>query len=124
CPPLLVGVRQRIEAGVATVEDLERVDSRFGMSWTAVQACAAAIDAATNLDLALYHTMFGSQIEDEAEFIASLRFAAECYATLKAHHPSLRYLDFGGGVPVAYRIGFRFDYAGFARRMLETIREV
>ncbi len=122
--PLLMGIRQRIDAGIASMTDLERVDSRFGMGFADAEALAARIDAAPNLDLALYHTMFGSQIEDESRFLASLRFAAECFARLKTRHPSLRYLDFGGGVPVAYRIGFRFDYAGFMRRMQEVVRDV
>jgi len=122
--PTLIGIRQRITDGVSSIEGLAGVDSRFGMTWEETLATADAIDAAPNLDFALYHTMFGSQIEDEAKFLASLRFAAECYARLKQRHPSLRYLDFGGGVPVAYRVGFRFDYAGFAQRMLAEIREV
>jgi arginine decarboxylase len=53
-----------------------------------------------------------------------MRFAAECFARLKQRFPSLRYLNFGGGMPVAYRIGFRFDYEGFVERMLATVREV
>lgn len=122
--PLLMGVRQRIESGVASIDDLDRVDSRFGMDFQRLSELCEQIDTSPNLELALYHTMFGSQLEDEVQFLASLRFAAECYARLKQRHPSLRYLDFGGGVPVAYRIGFHFDYAGFARRLLETIREV
>ena len=125
-PPnrLLLGIRQRIAEGVASLDDLDRVDSRFGMGFGESLALADAIAATPDLELVLYHTMFGSQIEDEAKFLASIRFAAECWARLKQRHPTLRYLDFGGGVPVAYRIGFRFDYAGFARRVLEVVREV
>ena len=122
--PTLIGIRQRIGAGVASLDDLERVDSRFGMSYADVLTTAEAVSARENLDLAMYHTMFGSQLEDESKFIASMRFAAECFARLKQRFPSLRYLNFGGGMPVAYRIGFRFDYEGFVERMLATVKEV
>lgn len=122
--PLRVGIRQRIASGAASVADLERVESRFGVSFPTALALADALAAAPNLELVLYHTMLGSQLEDEAAFLAGLRLAAECYARLKRRHPSLRYLDFGGGMPVGYRIGFRFDYAAFVQRLLAEVKAV
>ena len=122
--PMQAGIRQRTGLQVASLDDLDRIDSRFGMSFGEALSLADVIAATRNLELVLYHTMFGSQIEDERVFLAALRFSTECWARLKQRHPSLRYLDFGGGIPVGYRIGFHFDYSGFASRMLETVREV
>ena len=122
--PMVVGLRQRIEKGVVTLAQLEGVESRFGMGFAELQAQADRLAATPNLTLKLYHAMLGSQLEDEAAFVDSLLFAADCYCTLKERHPSLEYFDFGGGVPVPYRLDFAFDYAAFVRRLLRGVRDV
>ncbi|MFN8511745.1 MAG: arginine decarboxylase [Chloroflexia bacterium] len=122
--PLPVGLRQRIDHGVTDHQALAGVESRFGMGFAELQAQAARIEALPNLSLKLYHAMLGSQLEDEASFVASLVFAAECYCTLKRDHPSLEYFDFGGGVPVPYSLDFDFDYGQFARLLLAGVRDV
>ena len=122
--PLAVGLRQRIDKGVTTLEQLDSVESRFGMGFAELRAQAARIAALPGLSLELYHAMLGSQLEDEDRFVASLLFAADCYCTLKEAHPSLEYFDFGGGVPVPYSLDFDFDYAHFARLLLAGMRDV
>ncbi len=120
----MVGLRQRIDKGVTTHEQLDSVESRFGMGFTELGAQAARIAALPQLSLRLYHAMLGSQLDDEEAFVSSLLFAVECYCTLKESHPSLEYFDFGGGVPVPYSLDFDFDYARFARLLLEGVRTV
>lgn len=122
--PLLVGLRQRIDKGVTTRVQLDSVESRFGMGFTELLAEAERIAAMPNLSLRLYHTMLGSQLDNEDAFVTSLLFAVEGYCTLKAAHPSLEYFDFGGGVPVPYSLDFEFDYSHFARLLLNGVRAV
>ena len=122
--PLLVGLRQRIDLGVTTREQLDSVESRFGMGFAELSAQAARIATLPGLTLKLYHAMLGSQLDDEARFVESLLFAVDCYCTLKEAHPSLKYFDFGGGVPVPYSLDFDFDYAHFARLLLAGVRDV
>lgn len=122
--PLTVGLRQRIDKGVTSREQLDGVESRFGMGFAELLAQADRIAALPNLTLKLYHAMLGSQLDDEVAFVKSLLFAVECYCTLKETHPSLEYFDFGGGVPVPYSLDFDFDYAAFARLLLAGVRDV
>ena len=122
--PLLVGLRQRIDLGVTTREQLDSVESRFGMGFAELSEQANRIATLPELSLKLYHAMLGSQLDDEERFIESLLFAVDCYCTLKEAHPSLEYFDFGGGVPVPYSLDFDFDYARFARLLLAGVRDV
>lgn len=122
--PLSVGLRQRIDRGVTDHAALDGVESRFGMGFATLRAQADRLAGLPNLSLKLYHAMLGSQLEDEAAFVASLVFAAECYCALKRDHPSLEYFDFGGGVPVPYSLDFDFDYDQFARLLLTGVRDV
>ena len=122
--PLSVGLRQRIDHGVTDHLALDGVESRFGMGFAELSAKATRLAALPNLSFKLYHAMLGSQLEDEAAFVASLVFAAECYCALKRDHPSLEYFDFGGGVPVPYSLDFDFDYGHFARLLLGGVRDV
>lgn len=122
--PLIVGLRQRIDKGVTTRAQLDRVESRFGMGFAELLNEAGRIAARPNLSLRLYHAMLGSQLDDEEAFVASLLFAVECYCTLKEAHPALEYFDFGGGVPVPYSLDFDFDYGHFARLLLGGVRAV
>lgn len=122
--PTMVGLRQRIERGVTSLAELERVESRFGMGFAELRAQADRLAALPNLTFTLYHAMLGSQLDDEDAFLASLLVAVECYCVLKARHPTLEYFDFGGGMPVGYRLDFAFDYARFVRRFLAAVQEV
>lgn len=122
--PTMVGLRQRIERGVTSLAELERVESRFGMGFAELRAQADRLAALPNLTFTLYHAMLGSQLDDEDAFLASLLVAVECYCVLKARHPTLEYFDFGGGMPVGYRLDFAFDYARFVQRFLAAVQEV
>ena len=122
--PFDVGLRQKSYGHHQTGEEMEAANSRFGMKLADLWQAAEAIAAAPNLRLKLYHAMIGSQITSERDFVAGLRPTIEIYARLRQRHPDLSIFDYGGGVPVAMTLDFRFDYRAFARLLLTTLQEV
>jgi arginine decarboxylase len=106
------------------MDEMEAANSRFGMHLDDIWKSADYIQAAPNLTLKLYHAMVGSQILDEEAFVEWLSPAIETYARLRQRHHELSIFDFGGGMPVPMTLDFAFDYAGFARRLLEKLKEV
>lgn len=67
-----VGLRQKCYGAHHNRAAMEAANSRFGMDLTNLWKAAEAIAAAPNLTLKLYHAMVGSQILDEADFVARL----------------------------------------------------
>lgn len=118
--PLQFGVRER---AAGNRDGTHPGNDRFGLTTAEIEHAAARI-AATGHQLVLYHAMIGSQVEDEAHFLATLRASVESYARLRRKVPTLRSFNFGGGMPTAgYRLDFSFDYAGFLTRLMATIRD-
>lgn len=122
--PFDVGLRQKSYGAHRSVEEMDSANSRFGMKVDDLWQAAETIRAAPNLRLWVYHAMVGSQILDPAAFVHRLRPGIEIFARLKARFPELSIFNFGGGVPVPMTLDFKFDYREFARRLLETLREV
>lgn len=119
--PLLFGVRER---AAGNRDGTHPGGDRFGLS-TAEIAEAAERIRATRHQLVLYHAMIGSQVEDRAHFVAMLRESVANYCRLRREIPSLRYFNFGGGVPTAgYSLDFNFDYQGFLNDLMGTISAV
>jgi arginine decarboxylase len=121
--PFDVGLRQKTYGHNLTQAEMESVNSRFGMDLAQVWRAADYVAAAPNLNLRLYHAMVGSQILDEAAFVAYLKPGIEVYAQLKQRFPSLEIFDFGGGMPAAMTLDFSFDYDDFAVRLLRALQE-
>lgn len=120
-----LGVRQKIRHGVKTLAEADASDSRFGMRFEQIKQIAQAIQTAKNTELVLYHVHLGSQIANEEEYLAGLRVAVEGYCRLKLTVPSLKILDIGGGMPVAYSLaGPPFDLAIFWHKFLLIVKEV
>jgi arginine decarboxylase len=122
--PFEVGLRQKSYGPHHGLDEMDGVNSRFGMSVADIHKAADLIAAAPNLSLKLYHAMVGSQILSEGDFLTWLEPPIEIYAQLRQHHPGMTIFDFGGGVPVPMTLDFSFDYRGFARRLLATLQEV
>lgn len=120
CPaPLQFGVRERA-AGNRDGNHLG--NDRFGLTAVEIAAAAARI-AGTQHQLVLYHAMVGSQIEDRQAFLSLLQASVEQYCRLRRLVPTLRYFNFGGGIPTAgYRLDFTFDYEQFLTQLFTTIR--
>jgi arginine decarboxylase len=118
--PIRFGVRERA-AGNRDGNHLG--NDRFGLTSAEIAAAAARI-AGSRHELVLYHAMVGSQIEDAATFLQLLQASVEQYCRLRRLVPSLRYFNFGGGIPTAgYRLDFHFDYQQFFTALFTTIRE-
>jgi arginine decarboxylase len=122
--PFEVGLRQKCYGPHRDADEMDRANSRFGFKTEDLLEAADLIADAPNLTLKLYHAMVGSQILDWRKFISWQTAPIQIYAQLKKKHPSLTFFNYGGGVPVPMTLNFRFDYATFARSLLETIDEI
>jgi arginine decarboxylase len=118
CPvPLRFGVRARQFAKCAGGD-------RFGLLPDEIAEVATTLRG-TEHELVLYHAMVGSQIEDETAWLAELRRAVEAYCALRQTTPSLRFFNFGGGMPTSsYALDFQFDYERFFERLFATVADV
>ncbi len=122
--PFAVGLRLKTYGHHASIEEAEAANSRFGLDLDNLWKAAYYIAAAPNLNLTLFHSMVGSQILDEDDFVAWLKPGIETYARLRQRQPSLRIFDFGGGMPAPMTLNFEFDYYRFARLLLTTLQEM
>jgi arginine decarboxylase len=111
-----IGVRAREYAQCAGGD-------RFGLLPDEIEQVAATLSG-TPHTLVLYHAMVGSQIEDQAAWLAKLTSAVEAYCELRRRVPTLHMFSFGGGMPTsAYDLSFNFDYAAFMHALFTTIAE-
>ncbi len=122
--PFSVGLRQKSYGPHSSEEEMDRYNSRFGLSVEEIWKAADIVAAAPNMELKLYHAMVGSQILDAKAFINWLRPPMEIYARLRQRHPTLSIFDFGGGMPVPMTLDFDFDYRAFIRLLLVTLQEI
>jgi arginine decarboxylase len=122
--PFNVGLRQKSYGHHDDASEMDAANSRFGMKIADIWHAAEIVAATPNLQLKVYHAMVGSQIANEEDFVSRLTPPIEIFAQLRQRHPSLSIFDFGGGVPAAMTLDFKFDYGAFARRLLITLQEV
>jgi arginine decarboxylase len=112
-----IGVRAREYAKCAGGD-------RFGLLPDEIEQVVATLSGTAHT-LVLYHAMVGSQIEDQAAWLAKLAVAVEAYCELRRRVPTLHMFSFGGGMPTsAYDLSFDFDYAGFMHALFTTIAEI
>jgi arginine decarboxylase len=119
-----VGLRQKSYGPHQGLDEMDVVNSRFGMARDDLLRAADVIAAAPNVSLKLYHAMVGSQILSTDDFMAWLEPPIAIYAQLRQRHPELSIFDFGGGTPVPMTLDFDFDYRGFVHRLLTTLQQV
>ena len=99
-------------------------NNRFGLSAAEIDAIASRINHSQH-QLVVYHAMAGSQMEDSAGWLDALTVSLEAYCRLRQRVHTLRYFNFGGGMPTsAYDLGFAFDYLGFLRLLMARVHEV
>ena len=116
-----LGVRER---AAGNRDGTHPGNDRFGLTTWEIEKVARGLSG-TRHKLVLYHAMIGSQVEDRAHFVAMLRESVRNYCRLRRKVPTLRYFNFGGGVPTSgYKLGFEFDYAGFLTDLMVTVRDV
>lgn len=116
--PLLLGVRER---AAGNRDGRHPGNDRFGLTAEEIDTIADRLSGSRH-SLVLYHAMIGSQVEDQGHFLATLRASIENYCALKRRVPSLRYFNFGGGMPTSgYSLDFEFDYEGFLTLLMSEI---
>lgn len=117
--PLQIGVRVRFDMG--DVDPDHPGGERFGLTHAEIDTAVQMVSG-TQHAIVLYHVMVGSQMEDANVWRIRLSAAVERYAELASRVPSLRFFNFGGGMPTdAYDIGFTFDYDGFLRGIMQAM---
>lgn len=118
--PLKLGVRVRFDIG--DVDPDHPGGERFGLTESEI---AQAVDmlVGTPHQLVLYHAMVGSQMEDVHLWRVRLSRAVEQYAQLASQVPSVRFFNFGGGMPTdAYELGFTFDAVAFLAGLMAALQ--
>lgn len=119
--PLRVGVRER---AAGNRDGQHPGNDRFGLTPTEIDRVVEQLQGSRH-HLVLYHAMIGSQVEDSEHFLTMLRASLVTYCRLRQRVPTLRYFNFGGGVPTSgYSLDFDFDYAGFLKRLMGQIRDI
>jgi arginine decarboxylase len=118
--PLQLGVRER---AVGNRDGRRPGNDRFGLTHEEMAHVVEHI-AESPHRLVLYHAMVGSQIENSDYFLDMLRESVVSYCQMRQRVPTLRYFDFGGGMPASgYRMDFHFDYPRFLTRLMDIIQQ-
>jgi arginine decarboxylase len=116
--PFQFGVRERAP------HRAHQGNNRFGLTAAEIDEVAASLEG-TSHKLVVYHAMAGSQLEDGEQWLDALTISLEAYCRLRQRVSSLRYFNFGGGMPTsAYELGFAFDYQGFLTRLMVRVQEI
>ncbi len=113
----------RLKFGKVTNDrDLIHLPSRFGMTWEQIQEAADIADSSDNqLRFTMLHAMVGAAENMPIDvFEPSLQFAADKYFALRAKHPSLQYLNIGGGMPPKSE---KYNHAELLRRFLRGVKD-
>lgn len=125
-----VGMRINIDSEVA--KSIERggrvsseIDSRFGLSFNEMKKSAEMIDQSKHLTYKIFHFHLGGTIKNTNQYIDFVGSLFEnSYCKLKKNHKDLEFFDFGGGLPVQYRLDFHFDYDDFANKLVKKLLQI
>lgn len=78
-------------------------ENKFGLDLErAEKACVRAVRL-PGIELVGLHMHIGSQILDHQPYVRALRRVLPLFRALKKRYPSVRYMDIGGGLGIAYR---------------------
>ena len=103
-----VGLRINPEVAIANAHEYIATGSKghkFGIEYGAARDVARAALAMPNVKLVCLDMHVGSQLATLAPYRDGVERLAVLYRELKAAGAPLRYLDVGGGLPVAYKAG-------------------
>ncbi len=120
-PPMRVGLRLR--AGrVSSVEELDKLETRFGMSRHELAAAAQVVADAAHLELGVIHAMIGAaQAIPVPVYLDSVAACASVWASLRPHHELLTELNLGGGVPP---LGDDYDHRGLLEGLFGRLADL
>ncbi len=119
--PIQFGVRERT---AGNRDGTHPGNDRFGLTGSEIERVADELRGSRHR-LVLYHAMIGSQVEDSDHFLMMLRESITAYCQLRQRVPTLRYFNFGGGMPTSgYRLDFKFDYRTFLTRLMTEVHTI
>ncbi|MGB8645990.1 MAG: hypothetical protein WCF84_12190 [Anaerolineae bacterium] len=118
-PDMQVGIRLKWGKFAGEAEAATYIN-RFGMTWEEATRTAEILEGINHLKLTMLHTMVSAAEDIPIEkFVDSLMLAADKYYALKQKHPSMRYLNIGGGVPP---LSEDYDHRKFLDKLLTGIK--
>ncbi|MBI4095627.1 MAG: hypothetical protein HY438_02065 [DPANN group archaeon] len=80
-----------------------------------------AKDSAVQVEV--LHSHAGSQIEDLEAMVSAIGAVSEVYVKLRQRIDALKFIDVGGGLPVAYNKKPLFSVSDYANRAVQVIKE-
>jgi len=124
-----IGIRLNIDEQMlsqnAEENAIDKIDSRFGMNKEELLYAINKIEENSNLNFEVLHFHLGGTITDIDEYIKLFaKIYEEYYCLIKPKCKSLKYFDFGGGLPAQYNLDFKFDYKDLANKMIQTIKHL
>jgi diaminopimelate decarboxylase len=78
-------------------------ENKFGLDLERAEKAAVRATRLANVELVGLHMHIGSQILLQNPFVRALERLIPLFRALKKRHPSVRFLDIGGGLGIAYR---------------------
>lgn len=124
-----IGIRLNIDNQILsqTTEKnvTDKIDSRFGMDKEELLYSIRKIKETSNLNFEVLHFHLGGTITDIDEYMKLFaKIYEDYYCLIKPECESLRYFDFGGGLPTQYSLDFKFDYKYLANKMIQTVQNL
>ena len=102
----------------------DEFDNRFGFNEKEIMQIADKISKTDNLSLKVLHFHFGGTITNIDNYVKGFGNIFELYCKLKKKYNTLKYFDFGGGLPVKYSLDYSFDYDHLIDEMIKTAKEL
>lgn len=119
--PFQFGVRER---AAGNRDGMHLGNERFGLMPDEIDQVVQQLEESPHT-LVLYHAMVGTQVAKSETFLAMLRDSVVAYCCLRQRVPTLRYFDFGGGMPTSgYQLDFDFDYQQFLIQLMDEIQTI
>src|ERR1019366_6480022 len=97
---------------------------KFGVALDEARRLYARIGQMPEMEIVGVTCHIGSQITDMEPFVQALRCIREFVLNLKSDGVDLRYLDFGGGLGIAYQVEEPPSPAAYASTVLAAIHDL
>ena len=124
-----IGIRVNIDEQILYKADKEtgtdKTDSRFGMNKEELLYSINKIKETSNLNFEILHFHLGGTITNIDEYIKVFsKIYEDYYCLIKQNCETLKYFDFGGGLPTQYSLDFKFDYLDLANKIIQTVQKL
>jgi len=124
-----IGIRVNIDEQILYKADKEtgtdKTDSRFGMNKEELLYSINKIKETSNLNFEILHFHLGGTITNIDEYIKVFsKIYEDYYCLIKQNCETLKYFDFGGGLPTQYSLDFKFNYLDLANKIIQTVQKL